>query len=209
MYNVPHFKEYDDSLIYEFMKAHPFITLCGCTKDNLPVATHIPVLFEEKDNKLFLLGHAMRKQQHTTAFENNNNVLAIFTGAHTYVSASWYETKNVASTWNYQTVHARGTLRFMNDEQLYSLLENLTKKFENDPDSPAQVKHLDKKYIESNMKAIIGFYIEIISIEHVAKLSQNRDKKSFENIVEHLQTQDADAKKIAAEMLKRKEQIFK
>ncbi len=209
MFNVPHFKEKDEARIYEFMQAHPFITLCGCTKDNLPVATHVPVLFEQRGEKMFLLAHAMRKQQHTLAFEHNPNVLAIFSGAHTYVSASWYEKKNVASTWNYQAVHARGVLRFMNDQQLYDLLVQLTEKFEGNAQSAAQVKYMEKEYVQSNMKAIVGFEIEITSIEHVAKLSQNRDKQSFINIAEQLQAKDADAQVIATEMLKRADEIFK
>ena len=60
------------------MHAHPFITLCGCDAENKPVATHVPVLMEEKDEKIFLRAHIMRNQKHTKAFEQNKNVLAIF-----------------------------------------------------------------------------------------------------------------------------------
>lgn len=208
MYNISYFKEKDDLEVYAFMKAHPFITLCGTNKNNEPEATHIPVLFEEREGCIFLLAHVMRKQTHTISFEHNNKVLAIFSGAHTYVSASWYETKNTASTWNYQAVHARGILRFMEEDQLYKLLVDLTEKFEQNPDSPAQVKHMDKNYMERNLKAIIGFEIEITSIEHVTKLSQNRDKKSYDTIMHQLNQQDAASQAIAAEMLKRKDKIF-
>ena len=69
------------------MHAHPFIILCGCDIENNPVATHIPVIIEERDEKIFLKAHVMRKQKHTVAFQQNQNVLAIFSGAHTYVSA--------------------------------------------------------------------------------------------------------------------------
>ena len=58
------------------------------------------------------------------------------------------------------------------------------------------------------MKAIVAFEIEITAVEHVFKLSQNRDAKSYENIIEHLKEQDADSKTIADEMQKRKSQIF-
>lgn len=39
--------------------------------------------------------------------------LVIFTGPHCYVSASWYVTKNVASTWNYMDVHAKGKINLL------------------------------------------------------------------------------------------------
>ena len=65
MYNVPHFKTADNQEITAFMHAHPFIILCGTDAERKPVATHIPVLIEERDGRLFLLAHAMRKQEHT------------------------------------------------------------------------------------------------------------------------------------------------
>lgn len=208
MYNIPHFKATNNKEVIEFMHEHPFIVLCGIGGDNYPLATHVPCLIEERENKIFLRAHVMRKQEHTKAFEQNSNVLAIFSGAHTYVSASWYENKQVASTWNYQAVHAKGVLRFLDDEGLYQLLTTLTEKFENNPHSPSLVKKLDEDYVASNMKAIIGFEIEITEVEHVFKLSQNRDKKSYSNIIEHLSEQDANAQSIASIMEQRQGDVF-
>lgn len=208
MYSLPHFKAANEADVFAFMRAHPFITLCGVTAQGKPVATHVPVLFVERDGKLFLQAHIMRKQDHTNAFEQNPNVLAIFSGAHTYVSASWYSKQNTAGTWNYQAVHARGTLRFLGDDELYALLVKLTETFENNPHSPSLVKDMDEGYVPNLMKAIIAFDIEITAIEHVFKLSQNRDEKSYDNIVQHLQQGDGDAKIIAERMSQRKGEVF-
>jgi len=191
------------------MHQHPFIILCGADKNNQPVATHLPVLIEERDDKLFLLAHAMRKQEHTNAFANNQNVLAIFYGPHTYVSASWYENKQSASTWNYQAVHASGILKLLNEEKLHDVLTRLTEKFEDNPHSPSLVQKMDKAYVDKMMQAIIAFEIEIVSMQHVFKLSQNRDEKSYENIIQHLNVRDADAKAIAEEMKDNAANIFK
>src|SRR5690348_6591684 len=126
MYNVPHFKASDEMEVIDFMEAHPFIILCGTDANNTPVATHVPCLIEERENKIFLRAHVMRKQQHTNAFEQNPNVLAIFHSAHTYVSASWYENQQTASTWNYQAVHAKGILKFLEDDDLHEVITKLT-----------------------------------------------------------------------------------
>jgi transcriptional regulator len=209
MYNIPYFKASSEKEVIDFMHQHPFIILCGVDKNNKPVATHVPVLFEERDDKLFLLAHAMRKQEHTNAFANNQNVLAIFYGPHTYVSASWYEDKTSASTWNYQAVHAGGILKFLGEEKLLEVLTRLTEKFENNAHSPSLVQKMDKSYVEKMMQAIIAFEIEIVSVQHVFKLSQNRDEKSYENIVHHLSEQDADAKAVAEEMKTRTSAVFK
>lgn len=203
MYHISYFKESDQAVVLDFMKANPFITLCGADANGKPVATHIPVMIMEREGKLFLQGHIMRKQDHTHAFEKNNEVLAIFHGPHTYVSASWYNPNNIGSTWNYMVAHARGKMNFQDDAFLLSLLTRLTEKFENNPDSPSLVQKLPKEYVSDMMKAIVGFEIEVESIENVFKLSQNRNKESYDNIIDKLEDKDDGARNIAEEMKKR------
>ena len=41
---------------------------------------------------------------------------------------------------------------------------------------------MDPAYVEQMMKAIVAFEVEVQSVRHVFKLSQNRDKKTRENI---------------------------
>ena len=106
MYNVPYFKEKDKNTVIDFMKQHPFAMLIGCN-ENKPVATQVPLLIEEKEGALLLTGHLMKNTDHHKAFLQNNNTLCVFTGAHTYVSASWYADPQTASTWNYMSVHVR------------------------------------------------------------------------------------------------------
>ena len=96
----------------------------------------------------------------------------------------------------------------MNEDFLYRLLTRLTERFENNPDSAALVQKMDGNDIRNVMKAIIAFEIEITSVEHVFKLSQNRDEKSYENIIEHLQQRDENSQAIAQTMKKRKDQLF-
>ncbi|MBC7721274.1 MAG: FMN-binding negative transcriptional regulator [Pedobacter sp.] len=198
MYNLADFKAENKEEVIAFMKAHPFVTLCGVDEQGQPVATHLPVLFEEKDGKIYLLAHAMRKQDHTIAFMQNPNVLAIFSGDHAYISASWYATKNVASTWNYKAVHAKGIVRFLDEKGLYDLLVKLTNHFEGDAESPAAVKHMDVKYIADNMKAIVAFEIELTDIQHVFKLSQNRHEADKAKIANELESRGI----VAEEMVK-------
>jgi transcriptional regulator len=58
------------------------------------------------------------------------------------------------------------------------------------------------------MKAIVAFEIEVKDIDTVFKLSQDRDAKSYDNIMEKLNAQDEDGKIIAAEMEKRIKDVF-
>lgn len=208
MYNLPHFKEPDPQVVLDFVKQHPFAMLIGVDAELKPVATQVPVFIDNRNGQLFLTGHIQRKTDHHKAFEQNPNVLAVFTGAHTYVSASWYEDKQVASTWNYMSVHAKGVLRFLSTEELYEVLKRTTHHFENNPHSPSLVEKLSDEYVQNNMKAIIAFEVEVKEINHVFKLSQNRDEKSYDAIVDQLKEQGGDAKEISDIMEARKHKVF-
>ncbi len=208
MYKLSYFKENNAAVVIDFMKQHPFAMLIGVDAENKPVATQVPVLLKERDGVMYLQAHIMRQTDHHKAFENNKNVLVVFSGAHTYVSASVYENKQQASTWNYMSVHAKGELNFLNDEQLLNMLHELTSHFENNDASPASYKNLSEDYVQRLSKAIVAFEIKVDSLENVFKLSQNKDEKTFDNIVSRLQTGDAEQKIIAEEMQKRKDQIF-
>ena len=209
MYNLPYFKEQNDEVVLEFMRNHPFVFLSGVTKENKPVATQVPVFIDEKDGKLFLTGHIMRNTDHHKAFEQNSNVLAVFTGPHTYVSATWYDDPHQASTWNYISVHAKGTIRFGNYDDLVTILKRLTLHYENNNTASTTVfDNLSSEYKEPLMKAIVAFEMEISSIDNVFKLSQNRDEKSFHTIMEKLKQRGSDGEFIAEEMKKRQHQLF-
>lgn len=208
MYNLSHFKEPDQVVVIEFMKQHPFAMLIG-NADGRSVATQIPLLFEERDGKMFLLGHMMRKQDHQTAFEQNPDVLVVFTGPHTYVSATWYKDPQQASTWNYISVHARGTLSFLDEKGLEDALRKLTLHYEHqNPHSSTIFDNLTDEYKMPLMKAIVAFEIEVGSVEHVFKLSQNRDEESYEHITEKLKAEPGDAAEIAKLMEERKAKVF-
>lgn len=208
MYNLPYFKEQDAEEVLQFMREHPFIFLTGSDIANKPVATQVPVFIDEKDGKLFLSGHMMRQTDHHKAFEKNQNVLAVFTGPHTYVSATWY-TKAMGSTWNYMSVHAHGTIRFGDKEELISVLRRLTLHYENgNTQSTTVFDNLPADYTESMMKGIVPFEIEVNDLQHVFKLSQNRDEESYDNIIVQLKRKGGDAAAIAEIMEKRKSKLF-
>ncbi len=219
MYNYPHYKEHDHEKVIGLMKAHPFITLIGSDNNGRIELTQIPVLLEEREGKVFIHGHIARKSDHHKAFDENPNVLALFTGAHTYVSGTWYTgNPQQASTWNYISVHARGQIKFLDETALIELLKKLSLHFENNNTASSTVyENLPADYKEKLLKAIVAFELEVTELDDVHKLSQNRDEKSYDNIVHQLKQQEGDvrlddrfgrAKEIGDLMEKRKEQVF-
>jgi transcriptional regulator len=208
MYSLPYFKENDPDQVIQFVKEHPFALICGADKDNCPVATQIPVFIDERAGRLFLSGHIMKNTDHHKTFLHNNNVLVVFSGPHTYISASWYADKLQASTWNYQSVHAKGVLSFGDIPALLQILKRTTNHFENNPHSGSNFDDLPAEYVQRLSNAIVAFEIEVQHIDHVFKLSQNRDEKSYDNIINELKKQEGDAKEIGEIMEKRKSKVF-
>jgi len=209
MYNLAYFKEEDKQVLLQFLYDYPFAFLTGSFNNGKQVATQIPMLVEERDGKLILHGHIMRKTDHHKAFLENQQALVVFTGPSTYVSASWYSNPHMGSTWNYMSVHLRGNIRWVGEQELRSLLDQLTLRFENNNlTSPTYFNNLSDDYIKHMLPAIEAFEIEVEEIENVFKLSQNRDEKSYLNIIGQLEKQGPDSSRIAAEMKKRKEKLF-
>jgi transcriptional regulator len=209
MYNLPYFKENNEKVVLEFIHQHPFAFIAGCDANSKPVATQIPVFIEERESKLYLSGHMMKQTDHHKAFEKNPNVLCVFTGNHSYVSATWYDNPHQASTWNYMSVHVKGQIRFLNEDALIGVLRKTSLHFEGgNKQSTTVYDNLPEEYRNPLLKAIVAFEVEVESIENVFKLSQNRNKESYHYIIDKLKTQDGDGKVIAEEMEKRKDQLF-
>jgi transcriptional regulator len=209
MYNLPYHKESDRKTVKEFVKQYPFALLTGCDKDNKPVATQLPLFVENKNGKEVLRGHIMNGNDHYQAFLNNESVLAIFTGKHTYVSGTWYKNPNTPSTWNYMSVHVKGRIRFVGAQELEEILRTVSLHFEErDPQSPTVYDNLPSAFKQKALQLIAGFEIEITEIDTVFKLSQDRDAESYQNIIEKLKERDEDARVIALEMEKRTKNLF-
>ena len=201
MYKLPYFNEKDADKVMAFMKDNSFATITGFG-EHYPVATQVPVEIAVKNDKIFLYGHIMRKTDHHIAFEKNNNVLALFTGPHCYVSASWYDNPQTASTWNYMTVQGKGKIIFTDEEGTYEAIKWVTNKYEGQ-ETAAAFNKMPREYVMPMLKAIIGFSIAIESFDNVFKLSQNKKPAEQTNIIAELKKRgDSDSLKVAEEMEK-------
>lgn len=202
MYKFDYYTEKDQQKVIDFVKENAFALVTGIG-EKYPVATQIPLAVEIIGGKIFFHGHLMRKTDHHLAFEKNEHVLVTFTGPHCFVSASWYSNSKVGSTWNYMTVQAKGKIRFTDEAGTYNAVKAVSDKYEGTKSAGA-FDNLPKEYIDQMIKAIVGFTIEVESMENTFKLSQNRDEVSRRNIIKELMKRgDENSGKIAAEMLKR------
>ena len=198
MYIPELYKNENQEEIQNFIHQNGFGILINQTAGKL-WATHIPLLLEEKDGKQILVGHVSKENPQAASFKTNDEVLAIFTGAHSYISSSWYDHENVP-TWNYLAVHVYGKVTIYNHEQAVASLKKLVDKYEKKSEKPVRVEELSEKTMRE-ARGIIAFEIKITSIEAQKKLSQNRDEKNYKNIISELEkTKDNQSIAIATAM---------
>lgn len=200
MYIPELYKNENQTEIEQFIHKNGFAVLVNQTNGKL-WATHIPLLLENKNGKQILIGHVSKLNPQAESFITNDNVLAVFSGAHSYISSSWYDHENVP-TWNYLAVHVSGKVKLHTYEEAVKALKRLVDKYEVNSEKPVRVENLSEKTM-LEARGIISFEIEILSIESVKKLSQNRDDKNYKNIISELEkTNENQAIEVAKAMKK-------
>ena len=195
------FKVEEAADILDFIQKNGFATLVSVNLAGLPIATHIPIALEIlADNTPVLRGHISRANPQAQLFGDNRTALAIFTGAHTYISSSWYDQENV-STWNYSAVHVYGQMRVLTADELRNDVEKLTEKYEKGVEKPFLVPQMSLEMLNAQLKGIVGFELTMADVQAKAKLSQNRKDADYQHIIKKLEeTNDAQAHQVAAEM---------
>jgi len=119
--------------------------------------------------------------------QDGAQVLVLFQGPQSYVSAAFYDEKaisgKVVPTWNYAVVHAHGRLRAVEDPAwLLALLGRLTGRHEAQRAQPWTIENAPRAYIDGMLGAIVGIEIVIERIEGKWKASQNRSRAELERI---------------------------
>jgi transcriptional regulator len=171
--------------IKKFLYENSFGILINQSNSKL-CATHIPLELEtNSEGKEILCGHLSKENPQWKGFLENDEVLAVFSGPHSYISSSWYDHENVP-TWNYIAVQIHGKIKIIDNEAAIESLKRLVDKYEKGSENPIRIEDLSAKTMQQ-AKGIIAFEIEITEINATKKMSQNRDQKNYQNIIEALE----------------------
>lgn len=199
MYIPRRYEEKDRAAILAHIRTYSFGILVSVSEGK-PLGTHIPLLLVEEGETLYLVGHISRGNEQRTTLVEGATVLAIFPGPHAYISPRWYTEMNVP-TWNYLSVHAYGTVELMEGEALAAAVSALTDHYEQGMPHPVSVSEIPDKTFRDDLRGIVGFRIRVAELQAAAKLSQNRDKESYHNVVRELEgSGDASAQEVAEAM---------
>lgn len=202
MYIPAHFHEIDRNEIAQIIAAAPLACIVAQTAQGL-VANHIPLLAAPDGT---LIGHVALANDMHRLMDTGQDVLAIFRADDGYVSPNFYPSKadhhRHVPTWNYQVVHAHGTISFQHDDHAkraaVALLTRVHERRVNGAnawrmaDAPAD-------YMAQMLDAIVAFRITVTTLLAKSKLSQNRVPRDYLGTVKGLRDtgHDAMAQKMA------------
>jgi len=208
MYVPKHFEETRIEILHELIRAHPLAALVTLTPDGLD-ANHIPFEIDPDPAPFGILrGHIARANPLWRHFSKDVEALAIFQGPNTYISPSWYPTKQetgkVVPTWNYAVVHAHGSLKVVEDRGwLRQLVERLTQRHERTRSIPWKVADAPTEFIEEQLSAIVGLEMPIARLTGKWKVSQNRPARDQQGVVEGLLQDGAESGRMISALIQR------
>jgi transcriptional regulator len=177
MYIPKQFQIADTAWCHALMRAQSFAAMITADDAGAPFATHVPILVDPARGPLGTLrGHVARANPHWRYLAAGRPSLVVFSGAHAYVSPSWYATHPSVPTWNYVAVHATGTGTLVEDPaRVTALLADLVRTYESSGPTAWSLEGLPADYLAGMQRGIVAFEIPIERLEGKAKLSQNRD----------------------------------
>lgn len=208
MYNPPHFRIEDLREMQRFIAAHPLATLFSHTAYG-PDAAHLPLLWQDDGSANGILyGHFAKANPmwRSARHQPHGSWLAVFHHPGHYISPNWYPSKardhKAVPTWNYQSVHAHGTLRLIDTQaETLEILSRLTEQHESSQTHPWRMSDAPEKWLHGMSRAVVCFAFVIRCLEGKFKLSQNHPQDNRRGVIAGLLGEDnADAAHLAAQM---------
>ncbi len=169
--------------------------------------SHVPLMIDTTEGPFgTLYGHLARANDQWRTAAPDQPALAVFTGPDAYISPSNYPSKaahgKVVPTWNYVAIHARGPAKFFHEAgELHDLVSHLTNRHEAGRERPWAVTDAPENFVQSQLRAIVGFSLVIETLEGKWKMSQNRTEEDRAGVRTGLSSSENPADQIVAGMI--------
>ena len=198
MYLPAHFAETRPEALNQIIREHPLGILVTHGPDGLD-ADHIPFEFDAAAGTHGVLSaHVARANPVWQRCPTGTPVMVIFRGPQGYISPNWYPSKHEAHrqvpTWNYEVVHAHGTIMVRDDERFVrGVVARLTRRHEASEPVPWKMGDSAPDFIDGMVRAIVGIEIQVTSLVGKSKLSQNKDARDRLSAADSLGEKGLDA----------------
>lgn len=163
MYIPPSFTMTDQKHITALIQENSFATLIHINNGE-PVISHLPLYLDQEQNTL--VGHLAKKNPHSHLL-SKSAAYVIFHGPHDYISTQNHPSTLGVPTWNYATIHIKGTSTVLTEDRL--ITQRITELL-----GQYEKTELQSERFNQLKNAIVFFEIQIDHIEAKFKLSQNR-----------------------------------
>jgi len=189
MYLPKHFEVTDPATLHAVVHACPLATWATVV-DGLPLVNHVPFhLDPTRGEHGTLIGHVARANP---VWRNPAPSVLVFQGSDAYISPNWYPSKHEAHrqvpTWNYEAVHAHGTLTVHDDERFVrGMVGRLTRRHEAGEPRPWKMADSEPAFIDGLLRNIVGIEVNITALVGKRKLSQNKDERDRLNAADTLE----------------------
>jgi len=194
MYTPAHFAETDLGKLHAAIEAYSFATLVS-QHDGELTASHLPLLLRREGGTGqygTLLGH-MAKANPQWEQAAGKDVLAIFSGPHTYISPTWYQEEKTVPTWNYVAVHAYGRLEIVeNSPEKLDILRQTVRIYERNMPVPWTMPE-QGEFLTRLVDQIVAFQIPLGRLEGKWKLNQNHPLARRQRVIATLRSRPDEA----------------
>lgn len=199
MYIPAHFREEDREKLFAFVAQNSFGLLITAP-EGVPFATHLPFVIDTDVGECSTLRtHLARANPQWKHLQDGQEILAVFSGEHAYISPTWYVSAPNVPTWNYAAVHAYGIPRLLSDDEMRPMLAELAVQYE--PTDGWNLNAVPVEYVEKLSRAIVGVEIAITRLEGKWKMSQNKSDADRESVIAALETQTDPLARAVAETM--------
>jgi transcriptional regulator len=174
----------DAAVVRRLIAENPWSTIVSHNGEEL-VASHYPVLLDDRapPEQLTVVTHVGRPDERVHDL-GGSEVLLIVAGPHGYISPSWYsEEETRVPTWNFSVAHCHGVPELLEPEENLAVLTRLVEHFERHAENPA---YLDAAVGERLAPGTVGLRIPITRFVCKVKMSQDKDDRSRQQVLEAL-----------------------
>jgi transcriptional regulator len=182
MRHNPEYAVTDLRVVRSLIAENPWATIVSHAEAGM-VASHCPVLLDDRSDELAVVTHVGRPDEELYRF-GTSEILLIVAGSHGYISPSWYsELATPVPTWNFSVAHCYGIPEVLDAEENLRVLTRLVEHFERRVDAPVT---LDRQVGARLAGGTVGIRLAITRFVCKVKMSQNKDPQTQRQVLDAL-----------------------
>ncbi|RAG85069.1 FMN-binding negative transcriptional regulator [Streptacidiphilus pinicola] len=212
MYVPQPYREPEGSWMSELVRGNPLaLMVSNGAEGSAPFATHLPVIPSPQTGGnwphglagVTLIGHMNRSNPHWSALTDTQTVLLTFTGPHGYVSPTVYGFTPAAPTWDFTSVHVRGTVeKIESEDETLEVVSATVRAFERDFGADWDMTE-SVCYFQKILPGVGAFRFHVTGADGMFKLSQEQSPETRDRVRESFGASPCTRHQATADLMER------